>query len=190
MGTRINVLLDHRVPNHWDRPALLEWLAGTLPTTLAVRDYWLAVDPDSTGNVDLKWTADPPPPRQLRNVKNLNFTGPGCLFLSLTTVAARIHTGGRWRGFLSIDPLLHVHLAAFRSIARALESTKLVYFADNDVVDGLFLEGKNQDECVALLEQSWGPHQASIESIDPKIVQATEHGVPTIWYVERIVGAS
>jgi hypothetical protein len=187
MGTRINVLLDHRVPDHWDRSALLKRLADTMPTALAIREYCLAVAPDPTPIADLEWSADPQSPRQ---PKHVNFTGPGSLFLSLTAVAAKIRTGGRWRGFLSIDPLRQVHLEAFRSIARALEATKLVYFADDDFVNDLFWDGKAQEECIALLEQMCGPPQASIDLIDPKIARATEHGVPTVWYVERTVGAS
>ncbi len=106
--------------------------------------------------------------------------------MSLTAAAANIHTTGRWRGFLSIDPLRQVHLQAFRSIARALGATSLAYFADNDHVDDLFWDGKPQEECIALLERMLGPPQPSLESIDPAVVKATARGVPSVWFLEKL----
>ena len=181
MGTRINVLLDHDLADYRDRPLVLARLDSALPVALGVRDYWQAANPHSPHDELAVWRADPMSP--CNSVPHC-YTGPGELFLYLTTTAARIRTGGRWRGFLSIEPLRRVHMAAFRKIADSLGSTSLALYADSCEVDDLFWAGRTQWECVELMERMWGPPQWSVEEIDPKISLAAERTVPLGWFLE------
>ncbi len=115
------------------------------------------------------------------------YEAPGRIILRIGEKAAKISTGGRWRGFLSIEPLRQVHLRAFRDIARLLGGTRLTYFPDDDFVDdALYRENASQGECVELLLKRYGPPQPSVESIAPKIAAAVEKGVPQVWYVEDL----
>jgi hypothetical protein len=113
------------------------------------------------------------------------YTGPGSLFLTITAQAARVRTGGRWRGFLSIEPLRRVHLAAFRQIARSLGSRCLALYADCDDVDDLFWGGRTQGECIELMKRIWGPPQWSAEEIERRLVAAADRTVPLVWFLEN-----
>ena len=181
MGTRIDVYLGHDLPRFDDAAATIARLNSALPTAFAVRDYWRSVDPE-THQTDERWEAEPITPRTA-NVRR--YSGPGSLYLTVTRAAARISTGGRWRGFLSIEPLRRVHLPAFRAIARAMGSAKLALCADSrDDVSDVFLADGSQDDCVAVMRSAMGPPQPSVESIAPDIVAQTEHGVPSVWFLE------
>ena len=186
MGTRINLLLDHDLDDFRSPEEVLARLSPTTRAAEAVRDYWLGSDPDSPHDPLPVWEADPVSPREpgLRR-----FTGPGCLFLSVTASAARVRTGGRWRGFLAIEPLRRVHLFALGSIARELGAGFMALYADSDEVDGLFWDGRPLWECVERMEQKWGPPQASVENIDPSIAAAAEMYVPSsVWFLEGVKG--
>jgi hypothetical protein len=77
---------------------------------------------------------------------------------------------------------------AFRAIGRAVGATRLAYHPDF-IEDG-FLEafwgGCSFAECAAVLERSMGPPQPSIDAIDAAIADATDHGVPRVWFLEDI----
>jgi hypothetical protein len=181
MGTRIHVYLTHNLPRFDDAAATIARLNSALPATFAVRDYWRSVDPE-THQTDERWEAEPITPRT-PNVRR--YSGPGSLYLTVTPAAARISTGGRWRGFLSIEPLRRVHLPAFRAIARAMGSAKLALCADSrDDVSDVFLADGSQDDCIAVMRSAMGPPQPSVESIAPDIVAQTEHGVPSVWFLD------
>src|SRR5688500_18374202 len=109
MGTRIEVFLSHDLKRFDDATATIARLNVAIPTAFAVRDYWRRVD-SSFYELD-HWEAHPIAPR-LPDLRR--YDGPGSLQVTVTAVAARISTGGRWRGFLSIPALREVHLAAFR----------------------------------------------------------------------------
>jgi hypothetical protein len=47
MGTRINLLLDHDLADFRNPAEVLARLSPTIRAAEAVRDYWLASDPDS-----------------------------------------------------------------------------------------------------------------------------------------------
>jgi hypothetical protein len=111
------------------------------------------------------------------------------MFLQFSQVAAIIRTGGRWCGFLVIEPLRRVHMEAFKSIARALGATKLALFADNDEVYEGFSAGRTHDECVEIMRKIWGPPQPSLEEIDRKIMAEAEHAVPQVWFSESLASA-
>ncbi len=181
MGTRTDVFLSHDLARFDDAAETIARLNRTLPEAFAVRDYWRRVDPDSP-ETDDRWEAEPVVPR-LPHMRRYN--GPGSLYLTVTPAAAKITTGGRWRGFLSIQPLREVHLAAFRAIASALHSSELALCAGSrDDVFDLFLANATQDACIAQLRSAMGDPQPSVESIAPEIVAQTEHGVPSVWFLD------
>jgi hypothetical protein len=181
MGTRINALLDHNLANFRDRNSVLERLAAALPGALAVKKYWETANPTEQHDTREEWRTAP----ESRHEPNMHrYDGPGSLFLSVTFNAARIHTGGRWRGFLSIEPLRRVHLEAFRSIARALESTCMALYADSCEIDDMFWGDKTQWECIEMMERMWGPPQQDLDQIDRNIAAAAERTVPKVWFLE------
>ena len=150
MGIRINVLLDHDLTDYRDRGSVLARLATALPAALAVRDYWQSADPHGRRDDLVVWQADAALPFEPCLHR---YAGPGSLFPSVTAQAACIHTGGRCRGFLSIEPLRRVHLAAFWHIARSLGSRCLAFYADSCEVDDLFWGGRTHWECIELMDR-------------------------------------
>jgi hypothetical protein len=183
MGTRIHVFLNHDLPRFDDTAETLARLSEALPAALAVRAYWDSADPDGQERYE-NWE---PEPINRRRKPCARYDGPGSLFLAVTPAAARIFTGGRWRGFLSIAPLREVHLTAFRAIARALHSPKLALCHDSlDAVEDVFYDGGTQEECIAKLRSEIGDPQPSVEWIAPKIEAMTEHGVPDVWFLDEI----
>ena len=182
VGTRIHVFLSHDLERFDDAAATMARLDVALPAAFAVRDYWRRIDPPAHEHDG--WEAEPIAPR-LPDLRR--YDGPGSLQVTVTPVAARIGTGGRWRGFLSIPPLREVHLVAFRAIARALGSSKMAVCADaRDDVTEVFLANGSQDACIAQLQSALGPPQASMDAIAPEIVAETEHGVPGVWFLETL----
>lgn len=180
MGTRINVLYDHRLPDHENVEAVRSTLASTLPSLKAVDDYWAAVSEPDDRKVCESW-------RHLnQSDRFVRFAGPGSFYVDLKPCVAGVRTGGRWRGFLSIEPLRKVHLAAFREIGRALGATTLAYFPDDDHVIGTFWDGGSLSQCISLLAEKYGEPQPSIENISADIAAETDRRVPLVWYVEQI----
>jgi hypothetical protein len=173
------VFLAHALPLWRDTAETLMRLRQTEPACCEVAEYWRTVenvDPDPT-----QWTTG----EALEDC--VHYVGPGSLWLDITSCAARIHTGGRWRGFLSIEPLRHVHLAAFRSIAEALRSDTMVLSHDcTERVHQIFWSGATQSECVATIHAALGPPQRSVDAIDPRITAMTERTVPDVWYFEQV----
>lgn len=188
MGTRIHVFLSHDLPAFDDPAATLARLDAALPAALAVRDYWDSVDP-ATFEID-RWAFDEP--AVLRPTDERRYDGPGGLWVTVMPRAARIHTAARWRGFLTIEPLRRVHLAAFRAIARALHSPRMAICHDSlDDVTASFRAGGTQEDCVGELQALLGPPQPSIDAVAPEVVAAAERGVPDVWYlVDARAGAS
>jgi hypothetical protein len=187
MGTRTNILADHTVSDYLDRSAVLDRLAPALPEVVAVRDFWNAYDPDEARDEGYRWDASPPcpPPHD----KYVSFDAPGGLsvYFRFGSSVVNVRASLRWRWFLSIDPLRRVHLPAFRKVAALLGANRIVYMPDDDlVIYDARSEGSTLDDCIAELERRWGPPQASVEVIDPEVIRATDHGVPSVWFVETI----
>ena len=183
MGTRINVLIDHNVHDYRDQPAVLARLTSALPSALIVRDYWNINDPFPKRGLQEEWLADPVMPHETHW---RSYTAPGSLFLKVGPHAAKIRSGGRWRGFLSIPPLYQVHLQAFRAIAQALGAAQAVYFADCDDVYDAFYEKGDVEAGIGILKRYLGLPQPSIDEISPEIAAEADHTVPGVWYYERL----
>jgi hypothetical protein len=66
-------------------------------------------------------------------------------------------------------------------------SAKLALCADSrdDVMDVFFANG-SQDECIAQMRSTMGPPQPSVETISPEVVAQTEHGVPSVWFLDDL----
>lgn len=179
MGTRTSVFITSDVPLVGDAEAVLKRLRQTETECRKLAAYWRTVGSD---NVDVTQWA---PWETLDDCDR--YTGPGSLSLEVTPRAARIHAGGRWRGFLSIPPLRIAHLAAFRSIAAALGAEMMAITHDStDVVHETFWGGATLDDCCATLEAALGPPQPTVDAVDPRVVSATQHRVPDVWYLERV----
>ncbi|WP_337176571.1 hypothetical protein [Paludisphaera sp.] len=184
MGTRINLLLDHDLADPRDVREILTRLDATTEATVAVSEYWLASEPDNYRPPQRSWVAIPESPRR---PGPRCFDGPGNLLLSVTATAARVRAGGRWRGFLAIEPLRRAHLLAFRAIARTLGARFMSLHADSDAVDEFFLCGRSAWECVERMERLWGPPQGSVVRIEPRIIEAAELYLPSsVWFLEDI----
>lgn len=182
MGTRIDVLIDRGVGNFREQPAVLALLQEKTPAALAVRDYWASVEPSHERLMASIWESDP-----VHGFQEYfrSYTGPGNLFLKVSAAASNIRTGGRWRGFLSIPPLRAAHLRAFHAIAITLGATRLAYYPDVDDVSECFWGGGTFDDCIAILRQTFGVSQESIDAIPAHIVEEAVHGVPAVWYIEE-----
>lgn len=177
MGTYINVFLTHDLRSWRDEDEARRRLQPTEPLCRAVDEYWRSVQ--SYEDYDMGWG------RSDTLEELVGYTGPGALYLEITPRAARIHTGARWRGFLTFPPLHRVHVAAFRSIAAALGSEKLAITHDSvESVAEAFWSGATQSECIAGLEAELGPPQPSLDRIEPWIIAEAEHKVPRVWYLD------
>lgn len=185
MGTRINALFDHDLADYRDRDAILARLAAALPAALAVLGYWLANDTRSRHTDRSQWRAEPDSPR---NRLYQHYAGPGSLFLTVTAKAAKVHTGGRWRGFLSIEPLRLVHLAAFKAISAAMGASCMALFPDFEEVDELLWDGRCAWACIGRLERTWGQPQKSVAEISPRVSEAAKRTVPNVWFLEDVSG--
>ena len=183
MGTRINVLMDHTVDDYQNQSAVLARLTSSLLAALAVRDYWNGNRPFLGPERQAEWTADPYMPHETHW---RSYTAPGSLFLKVGPHAAKIRTGGRWRGFLSIPPLSQVHLQAFRAIAQTLGASQAVYFADCDDVYDAFYENGEVEAGIGILKGYMGLPQPSINEITAEIAAEAECTVPGVWYYEKL----
>jgi len=179
MGTRISVFLEKDFPLFGDKETVLTRLRQTEATCGEVARYWRNVDPTTSEVTEWEqWAV-------LGDY--VRYAGPGSLGLVVARGAARIYTGARWRGFLSIPPLRLVHLEAFRSIGAALGSQSMAITHDStDAVHETFADGGTLDDCLAALQATMGSPQHTIDAIDPDVVSATEREVPNVWFLERI----
>jgi len=116
------------------------------------------------------------------------FGGPGGFSIHFRPHVAEIHAGARWRGFLTIAELRHVHLIAFKEIARAVGSSAIVFVPC--YAEELFeaaANGSTLEECVQLLERNWGTGQNTLNRIDPRVIRECDRTPPKVWYIESTV---
>ena len=69
-------------------------------------------------------------------------------------------------------------MAAFKSVALALGSRCMAFYADSDEVDAEFWRGRSQWDCIELLERMWGPPQPNIEELDSRLNEFM------VWFLE------
>ena len=185
MGTRINVLFAHALSDWTCREKSLQVLSQALPAVNAVEEYWSKQDPNhSVGPAT--WTAEPPfPPPETRDYLRYRFHRS--FFVSINPYAVWVRTGGRWRGFLSIQDLRSVHLTAFRDIASVFGAAVYYCYADNDFVDNEFCDGHGVSDCIKVLHKQMCEPIKMEGSIDPVVAKATDHGCRRLWYLEEFL---
>ncbi len=177
MGTRINILMPHRLPEWSDRVRVLRLLSTALPAARAVEAYFATGNPQPSSVGD--WTAEPTfPPPETRDYQR--YTGPGPLFVDINPYAVHVRTGARWRGFLSIQPLRHVCLDAFLAIAATFDARSARCFPDNDFVCDAFWGGEDFGRCCAILNRQFGPAVPLDEAVDANIASLACNGCPAI----------
>lgn len=183
MGTRINLLFPHELGDWTDRSETLKVLEPVLPYGSAIEDYWQSVDPHSGKRDENLWEARKPmfPPDEERWFHI--YIGPGSLFVYVGPNLVRVRTGGRWRGFLSIQPLRTVHLPAFYAICKAFNSPEMRIFLDDDIVMDEFYDQQSYERCCRVLDQRLGAPIPLAEQINPEVAARTEHGCPMLQYI-------
>lgn len=186
MGTRIHVAVEHQIAKYRDRIGTPQLLAASIPAALAVADYWRSVDPDFTDEVLSEWVPFP----TNESFGLLYYRGPGGLHIQFGPRVALIMASGRWRGFLTIEPLRRVHLTAFREIARVFGARRMALFPSEGVADdldpALTEEGITFDDGIAILERYYGPAQPSVHVIASQIVADAEHCAPDVWFLAML----
>jgi len=183
MGIRANALTDHRVLDYRNQAVVVSLLTRTLPAARAVADYWRAAQSDYKDTVDA-WNAllvhNPPEDDFLR------YNGPGGFSVTFGERVAKVSGPCRWSGFCTMASLQPLHATAFRAISRALGGSRVVLIPDYDPVEGVALyDGGSLDDCIALLEQSWGAQQSTtaIVTNDVEVYYRRQHPA---WFVERL----
>lgn len=184
MGTRVNVIFAHTLPDFKDREEILRRLHLADAAATAVADYW-----ESAGQSGERqsWQFYHHPPKCYEHLVELH--GPGSLFVDISCSVVKLHTGGRWRGFLSMPELRATHLAAFRAIGQAFGAIVMVLYPDCDEVDEVFYENGSLHDCIARMQEVFGNPQPSIECIPHSVVLETEHTVPWVWYIDSLDGS-
>lgn len=184
MSIRADALIDYRVPDYRDQPAVVSLLSPSLPDARAVDEYWRGADPDYSGNPTESWTA-----RLMHNPSEgdfLRYHGPGGFSIAFGERVARVSGACRWSGFATMRQLQQVHKTAFRSIARALGGTRMVLIPEYDPVNDIALyDTGSLDECIELLRRHWGaPHP--VTEMVTEDVEAYYRGQFPVWYVETL----
>lgn len=183
MSVRANALVDYRVPDFRDQPAVVSLLAPSLPAARAVGDYWRAVDPAYSDTAE-GWTAqlghNPPEDDRLR------YHGPGGFSIVFGKRVARVSGICRWSGFAMMHQLQQVHAAGFRSIAGALGGTQMVLIPEYDPVDDIAIyDVGSLDKCIELLQERWGAPHPTTDVVTDDVEVYYRRTVP-VWYVERL----
>ena len=187
MGTRIDVYMSHDLPNVEDTAATLSRLENSLDAASSVQAYWKSTG-QGVGQID-RWTPNSTE-AGIGSTRIHRFTGPGSLYLQLTPLAACMFTGARWRGFLTIEPLRRVHLAAFRRVADCLGSRSIAICHDScDAATDAFWSGHPQEVSVAALRSAYGTSQPSLDDIAWPVATEAERTVPNVWYLEERSGS-
>ena len=165
MGTRINILALHTLPNWQNRRVTLDLLnRQTLHQTLALEAYWALVE-EREPVTDLCWEICSM--LDDRHNRYLSYSGPGALDMHVTPYVLSVSTGGRWSGFQSMPALRQAHLNAFGAIARAFGNDYYHCYADNDWVDDAIWEPTPIVDCLkVLVEQKGQPLKKEPEETD------------------------
>ncbi len=182
MSTRTHVIVDHRLEDYRDPKAAVTLLGQALPAVLAVASYWHSVEPENRALEPGPWR-----PAQDHSADQLDYVGPGGFLVGFGRQVVLISASARWSGFLTIEPLRNVHLAAVRSIARCVGGTRLVLLPDamDEGYDAI-TEALSQEECAARLRTKYGPPQPSVMAIPPNAFTAAIPGSHLVWFSEAL----
>src|SRR5215471_5144132 len=110
MSTRTHVIVDHQIADYRDREATIRILQPSVPSVIAVEDYWRSVERDEYEATAKAWI-----PQKEHTIRSyLDYLGPGSILLHFSQQVVVVSASARWSGFLTIEPLRKVHLAAFQ----------------------------------------------------------------------------
>jgi hypothetical protein len=183
MSTLAQGLTDYRLPDYRDHAAVLSRLATTVSDLAPVHEYWRSVDPESKEHRPA-WTVD----HRLHPADDyLAYHGPGGFSVRFGPRVAIIAAGCRYSGFATIRPLQNVHLAAFKSVARALGGTRLVLMPEENgpIYDAAMYGDVSLDECVTLILTTWGAPHPAAEILTEDLEAYYRRKFP-VWYVETL----
>jgi hypothetical protein len=178
-----HVIIDHRIKDYRDAEATVARLGETVPAARAIGEYWPGVGSKSSATEPEKWR-----PARHHTVDLGSYLGPGGLLLSFGEHVVVVCASASWTGFLTIEPLRSIHLAAFRSIAKCVGGTRLVLLPDesNICYEALRKEGLSQEQCIARLREDYGPPQRSVSAIPPGAFAKRSPGADLIWFNEAL----
>jgi hypothetical protein len=151
---------------------------------LTVEQYWRAHDPWHKPDPTDSWRVFEAGGDDL---DHWWFSGPGCMSIRFGRQVAEIDAGARWRGFLTIPALRQVHRAAFAAVARAVGATGILFVPDYaEELSEAVIDGNSFDECLLLVEQTWGPVQGDLDEISQRVIAECDHCPPKVWYLEPL----
>jgi hypothetical protein len=177
--TNILVYYDFRGELPLEVATVSRRLEQSTPACRAVEAYWRQTE--SKQDPSEVWTFSHQ--EDLYSHNELYFAAPGSIYLSVRNRLARVTTGARWRGYLSIPGLHAVHLQAFRMIGVALGSSRMVITNDfSDECLDCFLNGKSLDDCISTLRAVCGKPEEDCENVTDDIKREALQGVPSAWY--------
>jgi hypothetical protein len=186
MGTRTRGFVDLHLSNEIrsESGRVVSLLARATSACLEVEQYWRSADALREPNARDSWSV------YKGAADDLNkrwFSGPGSMNVHFGLRVAMILCGARWRGFLTIPALRKVHRKAFLSIARELGATAIMFVPDYaEELAGAMDDGKSFDECLRLMESTWGPLQGDLDEISPRVIAECENCPPKVWYLEHL----
>jgi hypothetical protein len=187
VGTRTRGFVDYRVPDdvHREPSRMLPLLSASTHECLAVEQYWRAQGSSRKPNPTDSWEAC----NELggNDLSGWCFDGPGSISMRFGPHVAEIYAGARWRGFLTIQALREVHRAAFVAIARAVGATGILFvpcYAEE--LAEAAMDGKSFEQCLRLMEETWGPLQGDLDEITPRVIADCGHCPPQVWYLEPL----
>jgi len=182
VSTRTQVVVDHRLEDYRDPKAAVALLGQAVPAALAVESYGHSVEPENPATEPESWR-----PAQHHSADQLDYVSPDGSLVSFGQHVVLISASARWSGFLTIEPLRNVHLAAFRSIARCIRGSRLVLLPDaiDEGYDAIN-EGISLEDCAARLRKRYGPPQRSVGAIPPNAFIETIPGSHLVWFSEAL----
>jgi hypothetical protein len=186
VGTRTRGFADYRLSEDVRREPLrlASLLSASTPPCLAVEQYWRAHDPWHKPDPTDSWSVFR---RGGGDPAGWWFEGPGRMGVLFGPSVAEILSGARWRGFLSIPPLRQAHLAAFVAIGRAVGATGIIFVPDYaEELAEAATAGRSFDECLRLMDETWGPVQGEPDEITKAVVTDCERCPPRVWYLQPV----
>jgi len=173
-------LVEHRVPDYNDEPAVLARLAPTVPVLLGVAEFLSAYLPEYKV-IERGWTT-------VHDHTYFAYHGPAGFSVVFGKYVAVIRGNCRHSAFATMRDLQAAYLPAFRNVAGALGGTRMALMSDqNDAIqDAAIYTGASLDECLAMAAKSWGPARRKVAVIGASMKAYNARKAP-VWYLETVL---